>query len=44
MVGYNINMINTIKKNLDEHKEVFDQLGSLEVQIAKVDSKGIGDR
>jgi D-sedoheptulose 7-phosphate isomerase len=31
-------MKNTIKRNLDEHKEVFDQLGSLEAQIANVAS------
>ena len=31
-------MKNTIKKNLDEHKEVFGQLDSLEAQIANVAS------
>jgi D-sedoheptulose 7-phosphate isomerase len=38
MVDYNINMKNTIKRNLDEHKEVFDQLDNLEAQIVNVAS------
>ena len=36
MVDYNINMKNTIQRNLIEHKEVFDQLHSLEPQITDV--------
>ena len=38
MVDYNNNMKDTIKKNLNEHKEVFDQLDSLESQITNVAS------
>ena len=38
MVDYNINMKNTIKRNLDEHKEVFGQLDNLEAQIVNVAS------
>ena len=38
MVDYNKNMKDTIKKNLNEHKEVLDQLDSLETQITDVAS------
>ena len=38
MVDYNINMKNTIQRNLIEHKEVFDQLYSLEPQISDIAS------
>jgi len=38
MVDYNINMKNTIKRNLDEHKEVFGLLDNLEAQIVNVAS------
>ena len=38
MVDYNNNMKDTIKRNLNEHKEVFDQLDSLESQITHVAS------
>ena len=36
MVDYNMNMKNTIQRNLIEHKEVFDQLYSLEKQIGDI--------
>lgn len=36
MVDYNKNMKDTIKRNLNEHKEVFDQLDGLESQITNV--------
>jgi|TARA_B110000008_G_C16904978_1_gene538359 D-sedoheptulose 7-phosphate isomerase len=36
MVDYNINMKNTIQRNLIEHNEVFDQLYSLEPQISDI--------